>query len=150
MTGAPGGARPPEGSGPSARESGAKLFRREFDLEGETSGSTPVAKLCNLILAEGLEHGARAIRLRPADAWGEVDYETAGEWRTVIKVPLPAYGPLVNRLKIMAALDISRIPIQQGEVHVRLKGALRVWRIQVEVHGSHEHALLSAAEPSAG
>ena len=129
---------------PTPRESGANLFRREFDLEETTRAGSPTVKLCHLMLAEGIEHGATSIRVRPCDdnSCG-VDYEIGGAWRQVMKIPLPAFGPLVNRLKVMAALDISRQPSQRGEVHVRYKGALRVFRIETEVQGQHENVLLS-------
>lgn len=131
---------------PTPRESGAQLFRREFDLDGAQEALPPVVRLCHLILAEGIISGASAIRLQAIDGdRGGVEYESAGSWRMVMQIPIQALGPAINRLKVMASLDISRQPSQVGEVHVRLRGAAHILRIQTELKDSNEVATLGIA-----
>lgn len=38
----------------SAREAGAHLFRREYDLETPLAGLPPLANLCNTLLADAV------------------------------------------------------------------------------------------------
>ena len=121
---------------PTPRESGANLFRQEYDLDASPGGERPVVRLCNLAIAEGLANGARAIRFQVIDdVTGGVDYEIDGAWRQVMKVPIAALGPLVNRVKVMAAMDISRQAAQDGELHVRSKGLLHRFTVRTENTG---------------
>jgi len=129
---------------PTPRESGARLFRRVFDLDAGQEAPHATVQLCHLILAEGLRNEAGTIRLQAIDAdKGGVEYEVAGTWRMVMQIPIQAFGPVINRLKVMAALDISRQPSQAGEVHVRLEGAVHILPIRVELRGEHEAATLT-------
>jgi type II secretory ATPase GspE/PulE/Tfp pilus assembly ATPase PilB-like protein len=135
---------------PTPRESGAKLFRQEFDLDIGQETLPPVVRLCNLILTEGILTEANAIRLQRIDAdKGGVEYESAGAWRMVMQMPIQAFGLAINRLKVMACLDISHQPSQVGEVHVRLKGARRILRIRTELKDGHETAMLIVSSASA-
>lgn len=93
----------------------------------------PVVRLCNLILAEGLLNKSTKIRLAEYEPEaGSVEYFIGDEWKTVMKVPVMAHRPLINRLKVMAALDISRVPEQRGEVHVNYEGSVRKLSITVQ------------------
>ena len=115
------------------RESGSELFRREYDLD-EVARMRPVLRLTNLILAEAIAQGAAGIRLQSREAdTGAVEYSLQGEWRQVMRIPIKAFGPLLNRFRVMAALDIAKVPRQEGEVHVRTKGSPYRFSIRSEV-----------------
>ncbi len=122
---------------PTPRESGANLYRREYDLDAPQGSQRPVVRLCDVALTEGILNGADAIRFQVVDKdRGGVEYEIGGAWRQVMQVPLPAFAPLINRLKLMAALDIARRPSQDGELHVRFKGLPHRFAIHVEQSGT--------------
>ena len=117
----------------SPRETAANLFRREYDLEVSEEFERPVPKLCNLILADALRSQSLGIRLVPAGAEvGGVEYDREGQWQPVMQIPAQVFSTLINRLKVRAALDIGRVPMQEGELHVRFDGLRRVLRIRSE------------------
>ncbi len=103
---------------------------------GPASPGIPASRnraLCNAILANALLSGSQAIRLVPVDSGpGGVEYERDGQWQPAIQIPVKAIGQVINRFKVMAALDIARMPVQDGELHVRLKGTRRVRKIRCE------------------
>jgi len=131
---------------PTPRESRASLFRQAFDLDIAQETQRPVVRLCHLILTEGMLTDASAIRLQVLDGDnGGVEYEVAGSWRMVMQIPIQAFRSVINRLKVMAALDISRRPSQVGEVHVRLKGTVRILPIRIELNGEQDTAMLTVS-----
>ena len=117
----------------SLRDAGAELFRREYDLDTPLVGLPPIANLCNALLADALRSQARSIRLVSTDPQlGNVEYDISSEWRVVAQVPQQPFGAFINRLKVMSALDIGRVPVQEGELHVRLSGQLHMLKIRTE------------------
>jgi len=117
----------------SPRESGASLFRHEYDLQRPQESERPVPRLCNLILTDALQSQSGGIRLVPIDAEsGGVEYEREGQWQPVMQLPVQVFGAVINRFKVMAALGIGRVPVQEGELHVRLNGPRRVLKIRSE------------------
>ena len=129
---------------PTPGDSAARLFRKEYviDDDGASGDDRPVSRLAALVIAEGFRSRARAVRLIGEVETGSVEYDIDGEWRRMMKLPGPAFLPLVNRLKIMAVLDISRRPSQSGEIHVRFGGALRVLSIQTESSPAGQETVL--------
>lgn len=123
---------------PSPRESGANLFRQVYDLGGDPASAAgpnqrPVPRLCSLVLTEGFANQAREIRLDESEAAaGGVEFLIGEEWRQVMKVPVQAHRHMVNRFKVMANLDIGRVPEQLGQIHVRLNGALHILGITIQ------------------
>lgn len=133
-----------------AREAGARLFRREYDLKTPLVGLPPVANLCNALLADALRSQAQRIRLVSTDPkLGNVEYEIASQWRVVAQVPSQPFGALINRLKVMSALDIGRVPVQVGELHVRFDGLPLVLTIRTEATGApYERLTITAPAKS--
>ena len=121
----------------SAREAGAHLSRREYDLETPLVGLPPIANLCNTLIADALQSQASRIQFVLRDPeLGNVEYEISSQWRVVAQVPHQPFGALVNRLNVMSGLDIGRVPVQEGENHVRLKGELLIFKIRTEATGA--------------
>ena len=117
----------------SAREVGAHLFRREYDLDHPLD-LPPVANLCNALLLDALLAEATGIRLMwTGPDLGNVEYQLDSGWRLIAQVPEQPFGVLINRLKVMAALDIGRVLIQEGELHLRRLGHLHILKIRTEV-----------------
>ncbi len=134
-----------------AREAGAHLFRREYDLDTPLEGLPAIANLCNALLADAFRSQARRVRLVPTDPQlGDVEYEIASQWVVVAQLPGQVFGAFINRLKVMSALDIGRVPVQEGELHVRLDGTPHVLKIHIEAtQGSYELVTLSGLPGSA-
>jgi type II secretory ATPase GspE/PulE/Tfp pilus assembly ATPase PilB-like protein len=131
----------------SLRDSGAHIFRREYDLDGPQDSPHPIPKLCALILADALRSQALGIRLAPiSDELGGVECERDGQWQPFMQVPAQGFGAIINRFKVMAALDIARVPVQEGELHVRLNGLPRVLKIR-SVATSAPYDLLTITVP---
>jgi len=109
--------------------SSREMFVRVHDLAAESPGP-PVIRLANLILEEFLRAGAEQLSLTQGEGdYSPVRFLIEGQWRDVMKIPVPAAAPLMNRYKVMANLDIARRPAQRGQLHVRLAGTEYVLRI---------------------
>jgi type II secretory ATPase GspE/PulE/Tfp pilus assembly ATPase PilB-like protein len=66
-----------------------------------------------------------------------------------MSLPLFAYGPLVNRLKVMANLDIAKHPSQKGAMILQLSGQQTTARVTVTVlEAGLEEAMIELAERS--
>jgi type II secretory ATPase GspE/PulE/Tfp pilus assembly ATPase PilB-like protein/ActR/RegA family two-component response regulator len=95
----------------------------KVDLDKTESRSAaelaPVVKMCNLILQEAIRSQASDVHLEPALNCLQVRMRVDGVLREYIDVPKWLHHPLVSRLKILAALDISerRLP-QDGRIKV--------------------------------
>jgi len=79
---------------------------RQFDLNLTAEEARPVPRLVNLIVLEALRSGAQQVHLHTGTL--AVRFFHTGEWIQVMKVPGPALGPLINRLRVMAGLDRTR------------------------------------------
>jgi type IV pilus assembly protein PilB len=94
------------------------------DQAGATHGfeSTPVVKLCNLMLYDAIKAGASDIHVEPALNEVEVRMRVDGALRPYTRFPKWLHEPVVSRLKILARLDIAerRVP-QDGRIGVRLQ-----------------------------
>ena len=95
----------------------------------------PVVKLCDLIIAEGLLNGASAIQLRMTPEGCAVRYEIRGNWRDQMKIPTAAGRPVINRLRVMAALDRTSVPRPHaGEMRCLVNG--KEYRLRAVVSGT--------------
>lgn len=97
----------------------------QLDLDQNDERQRPAMRLRNLILTESIRSGARAIRLRPGQEAGDVEYQLGGEWRPVMRIPIAAFPHVVSSLK--AAGEVSAEG--SGALEVRLGGEL----LRVEV-----------------
>jgi type II secretory ATPase GspE/PulE/Tfp pilus assembly ATPase PilB-like protein len=105
--------------------------RPVHDLDSD-AGERPVARLCNLILAEGLLNGATRIRISESEReQGTVEYEIANVWRQVMRVPIQAHRPLMDRLKSMAGLYVGRLSNQVGHIRVDHRGIQHQLDLQI-------------------
>lgn len=129
-----------------SRRAAAALFLTVHDLDdaaGADSTSPPVVRLCSCMIAEGLRAGGDQLRvLAPTADGATIQLRRADTWIDIMRVPAAVQGPLVNRLKVMANLDIDRQPTQQGVLKVRAEGAVLTLRIEVRLRGEAEEALL--------
>lgn len=89
-------------------------------------GGRPTVKLCYMILGMGLDNGWRQARLLPPDADGMAQLltETQAAWRPVMAFPAAVHAALVNRFRVMAALDRTEgLADRHGAFRVTHRGA---------------------------
>jgi type IV pilus assembly protein PilB len=91
----------------------------------KASGESPVIRLVNYLVFDGVKQGASDIHIEPHEKRLVVRYRIDGVLFDAMTPPYQMMAPVVSRLKIMANLDISerRMP-QDG-------------RIRTMVHGRH-------------
>ena len=96
------------------------------DAQGSSAArgveSTPVVKLCNLMLYDAIKAGASDIHVEPALNEVEVRMRVDGALRSYTQFPKWLHEPVVSRLKILARLDIAerRVP-QDGRIGVAVR-----------------------------
>jgi type II secretory ATPase GspE/PulE/Tfp pilus assembly ATPase PilB-like protein/CheY-like chemotaxis protein len=104
--------------------------RRPESISVEDAGATPVVKLTNLILREGIEARASDIHIEPGRRKGLVRFRVDGVLRQHMELPMPALNRVVSRIKILSRLDIAdRLRPQDGKARVRV-GTL-AWDLRV-------------------
>ncbi len=134
----------------------------EGELEGATEQQQPeldetdsgIVKLCNQIIIDGYNKGASDIHVEP---YGKtmpciVRFRIDGDCQKYIEVPAPHRSALVQRLKIMAKLDIAekRKP-QDGKIRFRgPMGTIELRVATIPTAGGNEDVvmrILAASKP---
>ena len=106
---------------------------RQFDLNLRPGAATPIPRMVNLIVLEALNAGAQQIHVHLHTGTVAVRYFLTGEWIQVMEVPAAAFGPLINRLRVMAGLDRTKGNTrQEGNVEVVADGAPVAIRVVVQ------------------
>ena len=122
---------------------------RQSDLNLSAWEASPVPRLVNLIVLEALGSGAQQVHLHTGTQ--AVRFFHTGEWIQVMKVPAAAFGPLINRLRIMAGLDRTKGNTrQEGTSEVLAEGAPVAIRIVVQFTESGDEEVylhLPSSEP---
>ncbi len=84
--------------------------------------STPVVKLTNLIITDGIAQGASDIHIEPGRKVGSVRYRVDGVLRKHMDLPMSALNRIISRIKILSRLDIAdRLRPQDGKARVRIR-----------------------------
>jgi type II secretory ATPase GspE/PulE/Tfp pilus assembly ATPase PilB-like protein len=134
----------------------------EGEVEGETEERLPdvdetdrgIVRLCNQIIIDGFNRGASDIHVEPygKSAPTIVRLRIDGECQKHIEVPAPHRHALVQRLKIMAKLDIAekRKP-QDGKIRFRgPMGSIELRVATIPTSGGNEDVvmrILAASKP---
>ncbi|MGB1125980.1 MAG: GspE/PulE family protein [Phycisphaeraceae bacterium] len=86
-----------------------------------TGDDSPIIKLVNHIILSAVRESASDIHIEPDDGALRVRYRVDGRLYEKIEPPFKMLAPLVSRIKIMSALDISerRVP-QDGAITIRV------------------------------
>ncbi|MGE3166893.1 MAG: GspE/PulE family protein [Planctomycetota bacterium] len=107
------------------------------DLVTEGNES-PVVKLVNLIVYQGIRDRASDIHIEPFEKQIRVRYRVDGVLREAMTPPLRMHNAIVSRVKIMCGLDIAerRVP-QDGKFQLRVEGRNIDFRVSTlpMVHG---------------
>jgi len=88
----------------------------------EVAGQSPVIRLVNYIIYNGVKNGASDIHIEPDDKRMRVRYRVDGRLYKTLEPPSHLHPAVTSRIKIMANMDISerRMP-QDGRIHVLME-----------------------------
>ena len=118
-----------------------------LDVEDEE----PIKKLMNSIFFQSVKDSSSDIHIDPSTQETTVRYRIDGILHQITKVPKQAHIPLVNRIKVMAGLDIStKNQAQDGRTMILLAGRKIDIRVSIipTIHG--ERAVMRLLNQSKG
>jgi type II secretory ATPase GspE/PulE/Tfp pilus assembly ATPase PilB-like protein len=127
------------------RRSAAALFLKVHDLtvDDAAAAQRPVPRLCDLMISEALLTNSDRLRVCAATAQGApVQFQRDGHWVDVMRFPAGVQVPVINRLKVMANLDVAKHPVQEGMLKVRFQGEELSVGITVRLQEESEEAIL--------
>jgi type II secretory ATPase GspE/PulE/Tfp pilus assembly ATPase PilB-like protein/ActR/RegA family two-component response regulator len=105
--------------------------------------STPVVKLTNLILRDGIAQGASDIHIEPGRKVGVVRYRVDGVLRKHMEIPMSALNRVISRVKILSRMDIAdRLRPQDGKARVRILNLAYDLRVSTIPAGGAEKCVL--------
>ena len=91
-------------------------------VSAEDAKATPVVKLTNLIIQDGIQASASDIHIEPGRGTGNVRIRVDGVLRQHMEIPMSAHNRVISRIKILSKLDIAdRLRPQDGKARVRIK-----------------------------
>jgi hypothetical protein len=74
--------------------------------QGDAEAQSPVIRMVNHILSEAVEQGASDIHMEPTETGLQIRHRVDGVLRTSMVLPKLFQGAVINRVKIMAKLEI--------------------------------------------
>ena len=105
--------------------------------------STPVVKLTNLILRDGIAQGTSYIHIEPGRRTGSIRYRVDGVLRKHMDLPMFALNRIISRIKILSKLDIAdRLRPQDGKARVRIKDLSYDLRVSTLPAGGAEKCVI--------
>ena len=114
----------------------------ETITEGEVA-ATPVVKLTNLIIRDGIAQGASDLHIEPGRKVGVVRYRVDGVLRKHMELPMSALNRVISRIKILSKLDIAdRLRPQDGKARVRVKNLAYDLRVSTLPAGGAEKCVI--------
>jgi type II secretory ATPase GspE/PulE/Tfp pilus assembly ATPase PilB-like protein len=112
--------------------------------------ATPVAKLTNLVIRDGIAAGASDIHIEPGRKVGIVRYRVDGVLRKHMDIPMSAVNRVVSRVKILASMDIAdRLRPQDGKMRVRIQNLAYDLRISTLPAAGAEKCVIRILDSSA-
>ena len=112
--------------------------------------STPVVKLTNLILRDGITLKASDIHIEPGRKMGTIRYRVDGVLRKHMDLPMSALNRTISRIKILSRLDIAdRLRPQDGKARVRIKNLGYDLRVSTIPAGGAEKCVIRILDSNA-
>ncbi len=112
--------------------------------------ATPVVKLTNLIIRDGITAGASDIHIEPGRKIGAVRYRVDGVLRKHMDLPMAALNRVISRIKVLSKLDIAdRLRPQDGKARVRIKSRAYDLRVSTIPAGGAEKCVIRVLDSSA-
>ncbi|MDP6546038.1 MAG: ATPase, T2SS/T4P/T4SS family [Phycisphaerae bacterium] len=95
----------------------------EHDEEAVSEESAPIIRLVTMLLTEAVNTRASDVHIEPMSNRVRVRYRTDGVCVVRDDIPKRTQGPVLNRIKIMAGIDLAerRLP-QDGRIKMRIGG----------------------------
>ena len=89
--------------------------------QGDAEAQSPVIRMVNLIVAEAVDQGASYIHIEPTKTSLQIRHRVDGLLRKTMDLPEWVQVAVINRVKIMASMDIAekRLP-QDGRISARV------------------------------
>jgi type II secretory ATPase GspE/PulE/Tfp pilus assembly ATPase PilB-like protein/ActR/RegA family two-component response regulator len=116
----------------------------------EDAGATPVVKLTNLIIRDGISAGASDIHVEPGRKMGAVRYRVDGVLRKHMDLPMTALNRVISRIKVLSRLDIAdRLRPQDGKARVRIRNRGYDLRVSTIPAGGAEKCVIRILDSSA-
>jgi type IV pilus assembly protein PilB len=115
----------------------------EEDLATETGDDAPTIRLVRSIIAQAVDQGASDVHFEPEEGGLAVRYRIDGIMADATRVPRHLAAPVISRIKILGAMDISehRLP-QDGRIGLVLEGRRVELRVSVMPLIAGEKAVL--------
>lgn len=115
----------------------------------DDAGATPVVKLTNLIIRDGIGAGASDIHIEPGRRMGAVRYRVDGVLRKHMDLPMAALNRVISRIKVLSKLDIAdRLRPQDGKARVRIKNRGYDLRVSTIPAGGAEKCVIRVLDSS--
>lgn len=112
--------------------------------------ATPVVRLTNLIISDGIAQGASDIHIEPGRKGGAVRYRVDGVLRKHMDLPMSALNRVISRIKILSKLDIAdRLRPQDGKARVRIRNLHYDLRVSTLPAAGSEKCVIRVLDSSA-
>ncbi|MDZ7779567.1 MAG: ATPase, T2SS/T4P/T4SS family [Gemmatimonadota bacterium] len=112
--------------------------------------ATPVVKLTNLIIRDGIGQGASDVHIEPGRRMGAVRYRVDGVLRKHMDLPMAALNRVISRIKVLSKLDIAdRLRPQDGKARVQVRGRAYDLRVSTIPAGGAEKCVIRVLDSSA-
>ena len=112
--------------------------------------ATPVVRLTNLIIRDGIAQGASDIHIEPGRRMGSVRYRVDGVLRKHMDLPMTALNRVISRIKVLSKLDIAdRLRPQDGKARVQVRGRAYDLRVSTIPAGGAEKCVIRVLDSSA-
>jgi len=116
----------------------------------DDAAATPVVKLTNLIIRDGIAAGASDVHIEPGRRVGAVRYRVDGVLRKHMDLPMPALNRVISRIKVLSRLDIAdRLRPQDGKARVRIRSRGYDLRVSTIPAGGAEKCVIRVLDSSA-
>ena len=116
----------------------------------DDAAATPVVKLTNLIIRDGINAGASDVHIEPGRRVGAVRYRVDGVLRKHMDLPMPALNRVISRIKVLSRLDIAdRLRPQDGKARVRIRNRGYDLRVSTIPAGGAEKCVIRVLDSSA-
>jgi type II secretory ATPase GspE/PulE/Tfp pilus assembly ATPase PilB-like protein/ActR/RegA family two-component response regulator len=116
----------------------------------DDAAATPVVKLTNLIIRDGISAGASDVHIEPGRRVGAVRYRVDGVLRKHMDLPMPALNRVISRIKVLSRLDIAdRLRPQDGKARVRIRNRGYDLRVSTIPAGGAEKCVIRVLDSSA-
>jgi len=122
-------------------------FEPELLGLGDTA-STPIVRLCNMILRDAVRARASDIHIEPSRSVGAIRFRIDGVLKFYKELPIPALNRVVSRIKVLGKLDISdRMRPQDGRTRVHIEHQTYDLRISTVPTREAEKAVIRILNP---